>query len=87
MACYIISYDVREGGDYGPLIAAIKEYGTWAHITQSTWAVVSEESPKQIRDNLAAHLAKGDRLFVVKSGTAAAWRNALCHNEWLKEQL
>lgn len=30
MSCYIISYDVREGGDYEPLFAAIKEYGTWA---------------------------------------------------------
>jgi hypothetical protein len=87
MACYIISYDVREGGDYGPLIAAIKEYGAWARITQSSWAVVSEGSSKQIRDNLAAHLAEGDRLFVVKSGTEAAWQNVLCRNEWLKEHL
>jgi hypothetical protein len=87
MACYIISYDVREGGEYEPLIGAIKAYATWAHITQSTWAVVSEESSKQIRDNLAAHMAEDDRLFVVKSGTAAAWSNAICSNKWLKRHL
>lgn len=87
MACYIISYDMAEGGDYDDLYEAIKAYGTWAHITESTWAVVSSASAKQIRDDLGDYLPDGSRLFVVKSGAEAAWRNVIGKNEWLKKHL
>lgn len=84
---YIISYDVAKGGDYAELIAAIKGYKTWAHITESTWAIVTNDTHTQIRNNLARYLPKGSRLFVVRSGAIAAWRNVLCSNEWLKKNL
>jgi len=87
MACYIVSYDMIEGGDYEPLIKAIKTYLGWAHITESTWAVVSENDHKQIRGDLVKYLPKGSRLFVTKSSGVAAWRNVICRNEWLKKYL
>lgn len=87
MTCYIISYDITEGGDYGALIAAIKAYGTWAHITESTWAVVTDTSHTEVRDDLGKYLPAGSRLFVVKSGAVAAWRNVICRDQWLKENL
>lgn len=87
MECYIISYDMAKGGDDAPLIAAIKEYGTWAHITESTWAVVTDKSHVEVRDDIGRHLPQGSRLFVNKSGKSAAWRNVICRNEWLKENL
>lgn len=88
MACYIISYDLlAPGRDYKSLNAAIKSYGTWAKITESLWAVVTEDKATAIRDKLSAHLDPNDRLFVVKSGTEAAWRKVICRSEWLKEHL
>lgn len=85
--CYIISYDMAEGGNYDKLYDAIESYGTWAHITESTWAVETEDSATKIRANLSQYLPKGSRLFVVKSGAEAAWRNVLCRNQWLKGHL
>ncbi len=85
--CYIISYDMAEGGDYNALHKAIKDYGTWAHITESTWAVVTEYSAEVIRDDLSDYLPDGSSLFVVGSGTEAAWRNVFCRSEWLKRSL
>lgn len=87
MACYIVSYDLVNQRDYGELIAAIKGYGTWAHIHESLWAVVSEKTATQIRAELWQYMDADDRLFVVRSGTAAAWRNVLCNNAWLKKHL
>lgn len=83
---YIISYDFK-GDDYEPLYNAIKSYKVWAHINESTWAVVSTEKAADIRDYLGEYLPKGSRLFVIKSGMAAAWRNVICSNEWLKKNL
>jgi len=86
LRCYIICYDVAEGGDYR-VIEAIKEYGTWAHITQSTWAIVTDQRPKQIRDNLISLMPDESRLFVIRSGSFAAWRNVMARNVWLKKYL
>ena len=87
MACFIITYDVREGGDYAELISAIKAYGSWAQIAQSAWAVVAKSDAETVRDDLCALLPEGSRLFVVKSGAEAAWHNVACSNEWLKRNL
>ncbi|HJW32456.1 MAG TPA: CRISPR-associated endonuclease Cas2 [Holophagaceae bacterium] len=87
MACYIITYDLKEGGQYEPLYEAIKSYKTWAHIQESVWAVVSNNKASQIRDHLSSFIDPKDRIFVIRSGSEAAWRNAICRSEWLKERL
>ena len=83
---FIISYDLHNG-NYDELFEAIKSYGTWAHITESTWAIISSKKASEIRDHLGEYLPKGSRLIVVKSGAVAAWRNVICSNEWLKKNL
>ena len=87
MQTYIISYDMAEGGDYDALYKVIKSYGTWARITDSTWAVVTEDNAEKVRDHLSAYLPQKSSLIVVKSGIEAAWRNVFCRSEWLKRSL
>ncbi len=88
MPCYIISYDLRTPGrNYNALYEAIKAYGTWAHINESLWAVVTTKTAVQVRDHLATHVDQNDRIFVIKSGVEAAWRHSICKNEWLLEKL
>ena len=87
MTCYIVSYDLRKQRDYESLYKKIKSYKTWARITESTWAIVTEQKAADIRDQLSSVMDSDDRLFVIKSGVEAAWRNSRCKNEWLKENL
>lgn len=88
MTCYIVSYDLRaQGRNYEQLYAALKNYPKWAMINESVWAIVTEKSAVDIRDNLTQYIDSNDRLFVIKSGVEAAWRNSKCKNEWLKENL
>ncbi len=88
MACYLVSYDLRKPErDYNSLYDAIRAYGTWAHVNESLWAVVTTQTAVQVRDNLAQHMDADDRLMVVRSAAEAAWRNSICKNEWLKEHL
>ena len=87
MASFIISYDIPEGSDYQSLIKRIKQYGTWAHITLSTWAIVSSENASAIRDELNAYMPEDGRLIVVQSANIAAWKNTMCTNEWLQKNI
>ena len=85
--CYIISYQLITPRDVEPLHAAIRAYGTWARITDTTWAVVTSQSAVDVRDHLRSFIGSDDRIFVVKSAVEAAWANAISTNEWLKRNL
>ena len=88
MACYIVTYDLRAPGrDYENVHNKLKSYTKWAKVTESTWAIVTEDKAVVIRDALKAIVDPNDRIFVVKSGVEAAWFNSKCKNEWLKANL
>ena len=89
MACYIVAFEIQNGSKIN-LEIAIRSYPNWAHVADCVWAVSSPASTVNattIRDNLSRHINAGDRLFVIKSGVEAAWRNSLCDNQWLKDNL
>jgi hypothetical protein len=89
MPCYLITYDLNHGTsvDYQELYDAIKAYGTWARVTESSWLIVTSKSSIDVRDHLLSFLHDQDRLFVLKSGVAAAWSNVRCRSAWLKRWL
>ncbi|MEI6349329.1 MAG: CRISPR-associated endonuclease Cas2 [Bacteroidota bacterium] len=85
--CYIISFDLKPNRNYNNFHEAVKAYGTWARITESTYSVVTESSATDIRDYLIQFLNPDERIFVIKSGGRAAWRSAISDLEWLKKHL
>jgi len=89
MNTYIVTYDLSgaDSADYEELYEALKAHAKWARITDSTWAIVSPDTASKIRDKLIAVMGGEDRLFVVRTGGGAAWRNVRCRNEWLKRNL
>lgn len=88
MSSKIIEYDLRQPGrDYDALYKAIKSYDKWAHITESTWFIKTDDTCVQVRDNLVAVMDANDRLFVGELTGTAAWRNVICGNDYLKENL
>lgn len=90
MTCYIIAFElspINRDKKLENLSASIKTFRGWARITYSTWAVTTDEKAKYIREKLAPHITESDRLFVIKSGVEAAWKNTRCKNEWLKKNL
>lgn len=89
MPCYVISYDLKhkDEEDYKTLINSIKAFRKWAHINESTWAIVTHKEAKEIRDHLRQFIHNDDSIFVIKSGVEAAWRNVIASNIWLKNHL
>lgn len=86
--CYIVFYDLRAPGrNYEDLYKAIKSYGTWGKLTESAWAIVTNEDSAQIRDYLMKYMDSNDRIMVIKSGQEAAWNNAKASNDWLQKNI
>lgn len=62
-----VSYDLRAPGrDYKSLYAAIKAHDSWAHPVESNWFVKTSLSAVQLRDMLAKHMDRNDKLVVVE---------------------
>lgn len=91
MAIYMIGYDLHPatGEDYDELFAALEAMGTgYWDCLDSTWLVMTEKTPAEIRDELKPHLKDDDRLLIMRYGTGAAWLGFKndCRT-WLEDKL
>lgn len=86
MAVYCISYDLKSK-NYDSLIEAIKSYGLWWHQSESTWFIETNQTSKQVLENLRNFLFNNDKLIVIR--VQRDWW-AIGHTEeeykWLRER-
>jgi hypothetical protein len=90
MATLLVGYDLNAPGQsYDKLYDALKSTRTWWHNLDSTWLIVTNETPVELRNRLARHLDPNDELLVIDiTGDAAAWRGfSEKSSKWLKETL
>ena len=89
MTTYIVTFEVSSDETRQKLRSLLKAYGGYCPIHKYCWAIRTDKKAKEIRDNLSQALQSGDRIFVIRSGTEAAWRNSYgeLNNTWLKEKL
>ncbi len=77
MPVYIIGYDLHpsEEEKYGDLYTALETIGSGGYwdCLNSTWLVLTDKTPAQIRDELKQYLKEDDRLLVMAYGDGAAW--------------
>ncbi len=86
---FLISYDLNDAQSdvYERLFDFFESFGTWAHITESLWAIKTEKTAVEIRDAICELVPAKSSVFVIKSGIASAWKDVLCSNKWLKDNL
>jgi hypothetical protein len=89
MPCYIVAFQIRREEALKRVVAALEGFDRQCQINATCWAVVTDGKAAALRDHLKQFVESGDRIFVIRSGTAAAWMNAISkqHTEWLKENL
>ena len=89
MKCYIVTFDAADVAVRKNVRERLKTYGLWCPMHKHCWAIMSDQNAVQIRDHLTELLGPDDRLFVVRSGTEAAWQHSYGpkNNEWLKKYL
>lgn len=89
MSTYIISFDIIDATKKAAFKEKMKSYGTYCPINANCWAIVTDKKATEIRDFLKTGLVNPDRIFVIRSGTEAAWTNAFAdaNSEWLKKRL
>lgn len=87
--CYVVTWDIASDGTRAALVERLKAFGWFCPIHRNCWAVVTDLKAVDVRAALVPLLGSSDRLFVIRSGVEAAWRNSFGpkHDEWLKKFL
>ena len=89
MTTYIVTFDVKDLTRRTAVKEKLKEFGNYCPIHDNAWAIRTELKSKEIRDFVTTVMTSADKVFVIRTGTEAAWRNAYGtqHSEWLKKYL
>lgn len=88
MKTYIINYDLRQQRNYQVLYDVIQTHTRWAHVLESTWAIESNKTAAQIRDELSLYIDHDDGIIVTSAAGDAAWiglQNSV--SDWLKQSI
>lgn len=88
---YIVTFEIQESSTRSEFIKTLQDLAVnfYCPIHKNAWAIRSDKKAAEIRDLLAVNLPTTDRLFVIRTGTEAAWKNSYGekNNEWLKKYL
>ncbi len=90
MTTYIVTFEVNDASRRNELKNKIKlQYSSYCPVHDNCWAIQTDQTPAQISDSLGEALIPSDRIFVIRTGTHAAWRNSYGeeNTKWLKERL
>jgi hypothetical protein len=71
MPALLVTYDLKTPGqDYSKFYDVIKSY-SFARLSESSYAISTDESPRSLFDKLSPHIDQNDVLFVV--GLKRSW--------------
>lgn len=88
MTTYIIIFEVNDINRKNSLEDKLQQFIDYHLIYGNCWAIVSDKEPIDIYNYLSTELTPPDRIFIVRSGTAAAWNTFGNEtDQWLKERL
>ena len=67
MKVLLITYDLKHPkNSYKSFFDVLKSAPKWWHYLESTWLIVSDESPKEWNDKLISNIYETDRIFIIE---------------------
>lgn len=75
MKVLIVSYDLRPPAqNYDKVVQKIRAYTSWAKLGGSAYLILTDETPAQVRDNIASVIDTNDQIFVGTCPVPSAWK-------------
>jgi len=88
MAVRLITYDLNKPGqNHDKVLTKIKAYGSWARLSESSYAVETDDSPQTIFNAFKSIIDKNDTFLVItltQPWTGRASQEVL---DWLRDRL
>lgn len=87
--CYIVTFETLTDASRDKVVEILKSYGNYCPIHKYCWAILSDKKSLDICNHVRSVMQPTERIFVIRSGTAAAWWHTYAeeNSKWLKENL
>jgi hypothetical protein len=87
MSVYLVTYDLKKPGrDYTNLLAAIRKHSN-VQLSESSYAIVSAQTAKQVSDLMRQHMDANDHVYVVTLALPYSGFGPAETNQWLATNL
>ncbi len=88
MAVYLITYDLKKPGqDYSGLLKEIKKFSSWARLSESSYAVETNQTPETVCNTLRRHMDANDNIYVINLKRPYSGFGPQEVNDWLEKKL
>lgn len=89
MITYIVTFAVKNTARIEKMESHLRSYGFYCPIHDNCWAIKTDKTAAEIRDELMKFDKSGDRIFVIRSGAESAWNATYSedNSKWLKKHL
>lgn len=87
MAILLVTYDLnKQGQDYADFYKFLEKY-SYARLSESSYAISTNNSPSDIYNALFPHIDKNDRLYIITLNQPYAGFGLTEINDWLAANL
>lgn len=89
MTTYIVTFEIKDSTRRLTVKNKLKEFGIFCPIHENAWAIRTDKKATEVRDTVTPLMTNEDRIFVIRTGVEAAWKNTYGNenSEWLKKHL
>jgi hypothetical protein len=87
MPVYLVTYDLNKETKRPNITGKIKEYGYWAKLSESSYAIKTEQTPQQVYNVLQPLLDSNDTLYVITLKRPHYGQGSKEVNQWLENNL
>jgi len=87
MAALLVTYDLNRELHRPKIVDAVKTYGTWAKLSESSYAIRTELAPGDVYKHLKPMIDENDNIYIIKLSKPYFGFGPKDVNEWLENNL
>jgi hypothetical protein len=88
MATYVVTYDLNDEDNRPNITKHLKDgYGTWAKLSESSYAISTTDEPSTVYDYMLPMLDSNDALYVITLKRPYFGQGSEAVNDWLSDEL
>lgn len=87
MSTYIITYDLNKETNRPPIVKEIKDFSSWAKLSESSYAISTNFTAQQVYEKLKHLIDNNDNLYVITLKKPYFGFGKKEVNDWLEQNL
>jgi len=84
---YVVTYDLNKEATRPPILKDIKDFGSWARLSESSYSISTSLTAHQVYEKLKSHIDSNDQIYIIPLSKPWSGFGPKEVNEWLDNNL